>query len=155
MQLKQVGSWFLSQNRAFVYNWDGTNWQLEQNIYNGYSYFGSSVAMNAAGDRIVGAYTSNRAFIYSWNGSSWIQEANLSGSLYFGWDVSMSNSGDTIAVSEPYYAYRYRGRVRTYAWNGSSWNNFANTNYGEYQYDYFGSSIALSGTGDRLIVVLK
>ena len=104
--------------------------------------------MNAAGDRIVvGAYTSNRAFIYSWNGSSWIQEANLSGSLYFGWDVSMSNSGDTIAVSEPYYAYRYRGRVRTYAWNVQL-DNFANTNYGEYQYDYFGSSIAL----ERVIV---
>ena len=40
-----------------------------------------------------------RAFTYSWNGSSWNQEASLSGSTYFGWDVSMSNGGDTIAVS--------------------------------------------------------
>ena len=141
-----------NQNRALVYNWNGNAWQLEQNIYNGYSYFGCSVAMNTAGDRIVvGAYNSNRAFTYSWNGSSWNQEASLSGSTYFGWDVSMSNGGDTIAVSEPYYAYRHRGRVRTYAWNGSSWNNFA-TDYGNYYYNYFGGSIALNGAGNRLIV---
>ena len=140
-------------NRVSVYTWNGSSWDTEQNIYRGYSYFGCSVAMNAAGDRIVvGAYNSNRAFTYSWNGSSWNQEASLSGSTHFGWDVSMSNGGDTIAVSEPYYAYRYRGRVRTYAWNGSSWNNFSNTSYGEYYYDYFGRSIALSGAGDRLIV---
>ena len=140
------------QNRAFIYNWNGTAWQLEQNIYNGYSYFGCSVAMNAGGDRIVvGAYNSNRAFTYSWNGSSWTQDASLSGSNYFGWDVSMSNSGDTIAVSEPYY-YNRRGYVKTYAWNGSSWSNFANTPYGEYNYDYSGLSIALNGSGNRLVI---
>ena len=91
------------QNRVLVYAWDGSNWDLEQNIGGGYSYFGCSVDMNAAGDRIVvGAYNSSRALTYSWNGSTWIQEANLNGSTLCGWDVSMSNGGDTIAISEPY-----------------------------------------------------
>ena len=74
-----------NQNRVLVYAWDGSNWDLEQNIGGSYTYFGCSVDMNAAGDRIVvGAYYSSRAFTYSWNGSSWIQEAELNGSTWFG-----------------------------------------------------------------------
>ena len=109
--------------------------------------------MNAAGDRIVvGAYSSSRAFTYSWNGSSWIQEAELNGSTHFGWDVSMSNGGDTIAISEPYYFYQ-RGFVRTYAWNGSSWSQFGGTTtLGEDNSEYSGRSISLNGSGNRLVV---
>ena len=142
-----------NQNRVLVYAWDGSSWDLEQNIYNGYSYFGGSVDMNAAGDRIVvGAYNSNRAFTYSWNGSTWTQEANLSGSTYFGWDVSMSNGGDTIAISEPYYSSQ-RGYVRTYAWNGSSWSQFGGTStLGESYSDYSGRSISLNGSGNRIVI---
>ena len=34
------------QNRVLVYAWDGSSWDLEQNIYYSSSYFGSSVDLS-------------------------------------------------------------------------------------------------------------
>jgi hypothetical protein len=100
-----------------VYGWNGSDWvQIGSNI-NGEAagdYFGWSVSMNAAGDRVaVGAYLndgngadSGHVRVYGWNGSDWVQiVADINGKAngdYFGWSVSLNDAGDRVAIGAPY-----------------------------------------------------
>ena len=122
--------------------------------------------MNDAGDRIIsGAYYANSqrgyAKIYEWDGSSWNQlGAKLEGasnSDQFGFSVAMSNSGNRVAVGARYdddavNNYSNCGSVSMYDWNGGSWSQVGSQINGPSSNYQFGTSIALNGAGDRLVI---
>jgi hypothetical protein len=134
-------------------------------------FFGWSVAINGAGDRIaVGAYKDNvqgsgygAVYIYSRNETlSWSYQQRVLPSdsvstinRYFGWSLSLSSSGDTLVVG----AYR-EGATGTnigawwhFEWNGTLFEQIGlkkvgqTTGSGAWQ----GSSIALSADGQTVI----
>ncbi|KAJ5068144.1 hypothetical protein M0811_12604 [Anaeramoeba ignava] len=110
-----VGSPYV--NQAFIYRYNGTNFELEQTL-NGTesSNFGFSVSVYE-NVTVVGAYGSNKTYIYRYNGSIWNLEQTLNGTegSKFGWSVSIYE--DVIVIGawgeNKTYIYRY---------NGSIWN---------------------------------
>ena len=78
-----------------------------------YDYFGWSVDINYAGDRIVvgapyddnGGSNSGSVSVFDWNGTSWVQVGNningTSNSEYFGWSVAINDFGDKILAGAP------------------------------------------------------
>jgi hypothetical protein len=128
---------------------------------------GYSVAMSAAGDRVViGAYLndgscltdSGHVRIYDWNGSTWNQAGqDIDGEAAFdnsGRSVAMSAAGDRVAIG----AYGNSGNgfssghVRIYDWNGSTWNQAGLDIDGEAASDRSGDSVAMSAAGDRVVI---
>jgi hypothetical protein len=73
----------------------------------------------------------------------------------FGYSVSLSGDGETIAIGERYYSNvnnvnYYEGAVSVYSYNGTEWVR-DHLFYGEAGNDYFGWSVALSTDATRLI----
>jgi hypothetical protein len=152
-----------------VYAWNGTAWnQLGANI-NGEvagDQSGTSVSMNAAGDRVaIGSTgnTSNRGCVrvYSWNGSSWVKlGANINGERsedQFGTSISMNAVGDRVAISAPYnddgMAGSFsRGNVQIFSWNGTAWSLLGAEIIGESSMDASGTSISMNDVGDRVAI---
>ena len=159
-------------------------------------YFGYSVALSADGNTLaVGAWLEDSAaidnplddcgvvspancaansgavYIYMRNGTLWSQQAYVKASNpgandWFGWSVSLSADGNTLAVgapseesnttginSSPNNLAISAGAVYVYSRNGTTWSQQAfvkasNTESG----DNFGHSVALSGDGNTLAV---
>lgn len=90
--------------------------------------FGSNIAMNHSGDRIiVGEGNDDRSKIFSWNGTLWNQMGNdINGqpNSSFGRRVVMNADGDLIAISSPLKGPDFTGAVKSYSWDGSSWVQF-------------------------------
>ena len=98
-----------------VYSWSGTSWSLFGQLLVGDKIgekFGSAVAINDSGDRImVGCYASDdfgydagKVVIYEYSGSVWRTMGEKVGvkdyvGLGFGSSVCMSSSGDRIGVT--------------------------------------------------------
>ena len=90
---------------------------------------GSSVSMNAAGDRVAIGATYNdgngsdagHVRIYNWDGSSWIQKGqDIDGEAaddMYGSSVSMNAAGDRVAIGATYNDGNgsYAGHVRIYS----------------------------------------
>jgi len=128
-------------------------------------FFGSSVALNAAGNMIViGAPqtgdSSKRGltYVYKWNNKKerWQKRGSCiegtDGGDVFGSSVSISNPGETIAVG----AYLHDGKngdndghVRVFDWNKDtdSWSQRGEDIEGENKNDSSGYSVALSADG--------
>jgi hypothetical protein len=127
---------------------------------------GTSVSMNAAGDRMaIGAYgndgngnQSGHVRIYEWNGTTWVQlGGDIDGEAaedISGWRVSMNGSGNRVAIG----AYRNdgnginSGHVRIYEWNGTAWMQMGADIDGEASNDNSGSSVILNVIGDRVAI---
>ena len=73
-----------------------------------------------------------------------------------GYSVSISASGNTVAVGSPEYYntgnYRDIGRVRLFDWTGTSWVQRGKHIEGIDQYDEAGFGISLSGDGNIVAV---
>lgn len=154
---------------VIVYSWDGSNWIRLGSIIKGENdtdNFGSSVSMNALGDRIVvGAPNNNvkgtatgSVRVYSWNGTSWIQlgsdiDGEAAGDT-FGNSVSMNDLGDKIVVGAARNGGNgtNSGSVRVYSWNGTNWIQLGIDIDGENGGDLFGYSVSMNSTGDRIAV---
>ena len=146
-----------------VFSWNGVSWSQLGSDINGFSGedFGYSIAINAAGNRVViGSPGSNAngglsgvVRVYSWNGSSWsMLGSNIFGSAgdRVGFSVSMNAVGDRIAVGAPYSSSggANSGKVIIFTYNGSSWAQtvfFAGA-AGEQR----GFSVSLNAAGDRI-----
>ena len=129
---------------------------------------GSSVSMNAAGDRLaIGAPSSdfNRGHvsIYDWNGSSWVQLGqDIDGEAFqdrSGQSISFNSTGDIVAIGAKFNAPPglpqggvQAGHVRIYSWNGSSWVQIGQYIDGESQVDFSGTSVSLNATGLRIAI---
>lgn len=70
---------------------------------------------------------------------------------WFGGKVSLSNDGTVLAASA-IFSDNYRGCVRVFDYIDNNWKQRGVTIRGDYQGDYFGQSVALSGDGARLAV---
>mmetsp|Transcript_25337 Transcript_25337/g.58509 ORF Transcript_25337/g.58509 Transcript_25337/m.58509 type:complete len:593 (-) Transcript_25337:273-2051(-) len=129
-----------------------------------YDQMGSAVAISADGNTIAaGAPLSGggrgNVFCFAFNGTDWIQRGSpLSGNSYGGNELSVSkyialnDAGDVLAVGEPIYGSG-SGRVKVYGWDNikNDWYKMGRTLYGVGLLDNFGYSVALSGSGKRLV----
>ncbi|KAJ5078408.1 hypothetical protein M0811_05196 [Anaeramoeba ignava] len=123
-----------STRRAFIYRYNGTNFELEQTLNEASTtYFGWSVSVyeNVI---VIGAPDANQTFIYRYNGSIWNKEQILTESIrYFGWSVSVYENVTVIGAHEENKAYIYR-------YNGSIWNQEQTLNGSS---GYFGESVSV------------
>jgi hypothetical protein len=178
--------------RVFVYDDDSDTWSQRGNNLTASGVdddFGTSVALNAAGDTLAVGAPQNGSdtgyvIIYKWGGTSW--EAATTQTAFrpesqdgkttehyagarFGQSVSLNDAGDKLAVGAPSFGInsweKKSGLVKSYffvekrkrhAIHGGFWPAFwyedDNTKYGDESFDYFGTSVSLNGTGDRLAV---
>ncbi len=162
---------------AYIFTWSGTTWSEQQKIQAsdklGGDYFGYAVAISSDGNTaIVGAYRANggtgAAYIFTHSGTDWseqakIQSANPQANAYFGGVISISNDGNTVIVSENARdILRYDGRTLVdsgaayiFTRSGTDWSQAELLRAGLYDpsaYDYFGSSVSISGDGNTAIV---
>lgn len=134
------------------------------------TYAGGSIDIDDDGNTlVVGAYKSNTergsVFIYDYNGTSWVQRGQTLNGVnnydQFGFDVSMSNDGNTIAVgskgwdANPNNSTYEIGEALVYDWNGSAWVQRGTSIQGTNFFDQCGFSVSLSGNGNRLAVGYK
>lgn len=174
-----------------VFERSGTDWQLMGGETNGYITGNTTVANNDAdyfqfrhndyqpnmhangtADRIaVGSFGNNQARVYQWTGTQWSlmggdnipkdTSYDLSFSGYFGSSVRLNQTGDTLAVGEPYY-----DRMNFFQWNTST-NTWEPKGYvlapgpvnapeisdnGTSLSQSFGQLVSFNQTGDRVIV---
>lgn len=163
-----------NSGRVFIHtkNNSGT-WTQTQAInasdYESYAYFGRHVSVSDDGNTIaVGAYADDvsysdtgAVYIYTRSGSTWgnqkkIYASRRYNSYLFGFGLSLSGDGNTLAVGAhgEYYNYDNDGAVYMFTKDGSgNWterqrimNNVRRTN------DYFGYAVKLSQNGDVLVV---
>jgi hypothetical protein len=123
--------------------------------------FGYSVsADNSNNIVVIGAPGGNFARIMSWsnNASTSSTLANLTGGLngqndFFGGSVAINNFGDTVIVGAKDYDSS-TGYVKIYSnrANGSTWVQIGQTIFGDKAWDYFGRSVSIDKSGDRIIV---
>ena len=163
-----------SRGHVRIYSWDGAYWtQLGLDIDGEASLdqSGTSVSMNAAGDRVaIGAPLNNElnnendsepghTRIYSWNGSAWTQlGTDINGAASsdsLGKSVSMNSIGDIIAIGVPggdISEFDNRGIVRIYSWNGANWTQLGADIVGRYSSDDSGWSVSINAAGDTVVI---
>lgn len=157
---------------AYVFRFDGSQWMEEAKLlpddgFRGHQ-FGVSVALSAAGDvALVGAPFnddngdgSGSAYVFRFDGSQWSQEAkiipadNAAGDV-FGIHVAISPDG-TIAFASATAADHLggsSGAVYVFRFNGGQWVEEATILPSDGAGgQIFGSALAVSGAGDRLLV---
>lgn len=121
-------------------------------------YYGSSVAMSAAGDRmLIGAPGINKVYAYTRVGASWVIEATLSissipesGTNKFGQSIALSADGvyafiGAVSLNNPRAVYVFK-RI------GTSWSEIYTISVNGSVNDIFGHSIACSANGNRVII---
>jgi hypothetical protein len=134
------------------------------------TYAGGSVDIDDDGNTlVVGAYKSNTergsVLVYDFNGTGWVQRGQTLNGVnnydQFGFDVSMSNDGNTIAVgskgwdSNPNNTTYEIGETAVYDWNGSAWVQRGTSIQGVNIFDQCGFSVSLSGNGNRMAIGYK
>ena len=128
---------------------------------------GSSVSINAAGDRIaIGAPGPNSTWnnlngyvqVYEYNGTSWVK---LGANIYsgnpgdqFGFSVSMNDAGDRVAIgaTKDGTSGTNSGSVTIFDFDGTNWNQVGIKLNGSNVNNLFGHSVSLSSNGNILAV---
>jgi hypothetical protein len=113
-------------------------------------------AISLSGDGSVFAFgkpnfnsQAGKVEIYSWNGSSWIQKGSiLNGSSgdSFGYSLSLSNTGNTIAIGA-YSGQSSQGYAKVYEFISNDWQLKGSQINGDNTNDEFTRSISLSLDG--------
>ena len=148
--------------RAWYYTRSVTTWSLQDEfVAPSTSAYGTSVGMNSAGTRaIIGGYNhssnTGRADIWNYSGSSWSLDTTLTGenaSDKFGWNVDMSNDGNTVVVGAPIYSGGgEEGRAYIYTTSdGTNWS-LLKTLSNQSADERFGFSIQISGDGNTVVI---
>ena len=155
--------------QARVYQLTGGAWvQLGGDIDGeaGDDRSGYSVAMNAAGDRvIIGAnlndgngVTSGHARVYAYDGTAWEQfGADIDGEAagdQFGISVAMSASGLAVIIGANLNDSNgsNSGHAQVYEWNGTTWVQIGGDIDGAAVNDQSGISVAMSAAGTTVII---
>ncbi len=152
------------KGQARVYEYLNTSWtQLGSDIdgVNANGFLGRGVSLSANGDILaVGIPNSGsgEVKIFQNIGGSWIQIGDsllgTSDGDLFGWNVSLSSDGNTIAIGAPFNgdsSYR-AGQVSIYQNTGGSWNQVGNTIDGQYASGRLGNSVSISSDGTIIAV---
>ena len=131
------------------------------------TYAGGSLDLDETGNNmVIGAYQANtnrgQVYVYQRNGNTWTQRGQtLQGANNydeFGFDVSINNNGNTIAVgikgwdSNPNNTTYEIGQTAIYDWVGSQWVQRGTAIEGNNIFDQCGYAVSLSGDGDRVAV---
>ena len=154
-----------------VYEWNGSAWiqlgiDLDGEAANDHS--GWSVDMNEAGDRIVigeienaaGGTRRGQVRVFEWDGFAWSQLGNdlhgLGTNDKFGWNVSISASGNKIIVGAPEDddGGSNSGTVKIYELIGSTWTQVGNTIVGQ-SGNQAGYAVSISADGNRVAVGMR
>lgn len=146
-----------------VYEYTGGVWTQIGNGVTGIAnndFFGTSVSISADGTKIAsgGQNGNGYAKVFALNGANWeIIGQKIDGEAsndYFGSSLSLSSDGNVLAVSGRNNAVNgsATGHVRVFENVANNWNQIGNDIDGTAQGNAFGSTIALSGNGNRVIV---
>jgi len=130
--------------------------------------FGLGVAMSGDGlTTVVGATREDpssvsdagAAYVFQRSGEVWSQTFKLTASTpqataYFGEYVAINQDGTVIAVGAPFEdgSFLNSGAVYIYRWNGTSWDETRLVASPEKASATFGRGVALSASGNRLLV---
>jgi hypothetical protein len=153
---------------AYVFSESSGDWSFKQRLeaenqeHN--ADFGQSVSLTEDGKWLaVGAYKEDKAasnsgavYVFSENAGAWTQSQSLSpsepgGTNYFGYSVSFSGDGSTLAVGA-YGESSIAGAV--YVFSTSDYTTSQRLDAGSYaeSYAYFGRDVSLSEDGKTLAV---
>ena len=152
-----------------IYEWNGTIWtQLGANI-NGdvadaesgwsvaLSFDGNRLAVGAIGNTLNGN-NAGLVKIYDWDGLEWKQVGNnIEGVATFdrfGYSVALSDNGNRLAVGATANDENgpASGQVKVYEWDGVSWLQMGGNLNGSGSGSLSGWSVALSSSGNRLVI---
>ena len=120
---------------------------------------GSTVAVGSRTRDIPGSTDVGSVEVYDYDGSAWGQRGatqygdNTDDRL--GYSVALNASGSVVAAGAIFHnvgALSDAGRARVFEWSSGSWTQRGADIPGEGADDQFGISVALSDSGDRLIV---
>ncbi len=146
----------------------GANWMQKGNSINGVNNgdaSGRSIGLDSTGTVIaIGAPYNDATFgpfsmaghvrIFQWTGSAWAQKGTTlladSAGDNFGYAVSISADGNTVAVGAP--SNGNKGRVKVFRWNTTAWVQLGNPINGKANYDVFGNSVSLSRDGNTMAI---
>lgn len=153
-----------------VYERDGVNWnQLGEDI-DGFipnGSFGNSISFSDDGNILAIGIPQNTADdsppgtvqVYEWNGQNWEQmgEDIIGDGLSdgFGTKLDISADGHKIAIGGPDHSTSSSinaGHVWVLEWNGNEWTTIGEDIEGIGEGDNFGTPVALSGDGNRVMI---
>ncbi len=152
-----------------VYEYNGTTWtklgqDLDGEATNDFSGF--SVSLSGDGNRLaIGASfndgngpDSGHVRVYQYNGTTklWTQlgqdiDGEAANDLS-GCSVSLSGDGNRLAIGAYSNGVFDSGHVRVYQYNGTTWTKLGEDIDGEAGGDLSGTSVSLSGDGNRLAI---
>jgi len=160
--------------KIYIYDWDiSTSTYVEVATITAsdaaaYDYFGNAVALSGNSKRlVVGALyedtvgvDAGKVYIYDWNGSAYVEVSTITASDAAASDIfgsAIALSGNRLVVGAHYddtveYA---AGKVYVYEWNSdtSVYDEVTTITASDAAAnDYFGSSVALTSVGNRLLV---
>lgn len=155
---------FSASGKVYVFKWNGVNW-VEDALIVGTgvtsdSNFGYSVDVTGDGNLFIvsapDTATTVHTFVYRWNGSAWVETilagSDSSTSDAFGTGVALSTDGNYIAIGAPRKGNN-EGAVYIFNWNGSAWIEQEIIEPSNPVDDmYFGFSVSLDETGNRLVI---
>jgi len=156
---------------AYIFKKSGSSWSqqvmLKANDPQGSDHFGQSVAIDYDGNTAaVGAYMEDTGvadagsvYIYTRSGTTWsqqqkIQTADRHAQDYFGFDVYLSDDGNTLVASarSDDEGGTDAGAAYIYSRSGTTWTQRLKFTASDAQgYDYFGQSVCVSGDGKTVI----
>jgi hypothetical protein len=131
--------------------------------------FGYSISLSKNGSVLaVGTpsnvnndYPEGRVRVYANNSGVWEQVGvtliSDEDNDYFGNSVSLNADGTKLAVGAPRNsesAY-WTGKVKVFQNNSGNWELMGDAIYGESVGDYFGTSVSLNNSGDKLVIGAK
>jgi hypothetical protein len=141
---------------VYAFGLSGTNWTPKAKVRAvdtaAGDYFGYAMSLTSnrvAVGALYAASSYGAAYVFDLEGTNWVQKGRLLASdgesvAQFGSSVSLS--GDRIAVGAQ-SANSSTGAVYVFGLTGTNWTQTAKlTASDKAQYDYFGSSVALSGS---------
>ncbi|MFB6273049.1 MAG: T9SS type A sorting domain-containing protein [Salinibacter sp.] len=168
---------------AYVFSRSGSTWSQEDKLVasdpQADDFFGYSIGINDAGDRVIvgarfedagGNMDQGSAYVFTENSGSWSQEAKFSGGDLpnsnfpnFGWSVAINGPGDRAVVGAPFAdptdpgADNGNGTQDGSAYvfarsSGGTWSEEAKLLSDDYEPgDNFGFSVSIDDSGDRVV----
>jgi len=173
---KNGGPFYTGLAYVFVSGTDGWTQQhiLSGSLTNqGSEYFGASVAINSAGDKVVvgaygdqrtgGSYNEGLAYVFASGSNGWTQQHILSGSQAtthddrFGSSVSINSAGDRIVVGawqDEFGNPSESGAAYIFVSGNNGWteNKILTGSLAINGGDNFGISVSMNSVGDRVVV---
>ena len=167
-----VGATGGTSNKAHVFNLSGSTWSQQSILTPSGGTPGTSapvVDISQSGDTVIvgnplsdgQGSNAGAAYVFTRSGSTWSQQAILNHSTaaandYFGWDVGISNDGNTAIVSayaDDISSSTDAGSAFMFTRSGSTWTQQKELNQSTvYAESYFGNQSRISGDASTAIV---